>query len=181
MEYWKIGILESPASTIPVFHHSIVPLFQLYLASILLEQSHWNSLWQIKLWVWQSSQCWLSFRAASVSCERFIGSDAGSDLLGQGLLILPMIGLVAFARGALVLGIALLYVVFAVGMFASKDWARPLGIALAVVNLLLVLSVLIQGESLARAVFWIIVPVIILWRLLSPTEDPTLNVSPKAK
>ena len=107
--------------------------------------------------------------------------DAGSDLLGQGLLILPMIGLVAFARGALVLGIALLYVVFAVGMFASKDWARPLGIALAVVNLLLVLSVLIQGESLARAVFWIIVPVIILWRLLSPTEDPTLNVSPKAK
>jgi len=107
--------------------------------------------------------------------------DAGSDLLGQGLLILPMIGLVAFAKGALVLGIALLYVVFAVGMFASKDWARPLGIALAVVNLLLVLSVLIQGESLARAVFWIIVPVIILWRLLSPTEDPTLNVSPKAK
>ena len=107
--------------------------------------------------------------------------DAGSDLLGQGLLILPMIGLVAFARGALVLGIALLYVVFAVGMFASKDWARPLGIALAVVNLLLVLSVLIQSESLTRAVFWIIVPVIILWRLLSPTEDPTLNVSPKAK
>ena len=107
--------------------------------------------------------------------------DAGSDLLGQGLLILPMIGLVAFARGALVLGIALLYVVFAIGMFASKDWARPLGIALAVVNLLLVLSVLIQGESLVRAAFWIIVPVIILWYLLSPAEDPTLNVSPKAK
>jgi len=107
--------------------------------------------------------------------------DTGSDLLGQGLLILPMIGLVAFARGALVLGIALLYVVFAVGMFASKDWARPLGIALVVVNLLFVLSVLIQGESLARAVFWIIVLVIILWCLLSLTEDLTLNVSPKAK
>ena len=107
--------------------------------------------------------------------------DTGSDLLGQGLLILPMIGLVVFARGALVLGIALLYVVFAVGMFASKDWARPLGIALVVVNLLFVLSVLIQGESLARAVFWIIVLVIILWCLLSLTEDLTLNVSPKAK
>ena len=105
----------------------------------------------------------------------------GTVLVLVALTMSALIGLVAFARGALVLGIALLYVVFAVGMFASKDWARPLGIALAVVNLLLVLSVLIQGESLARAVFWIIVPVIILWRLLSPTEDPTLNVSPKAK
>jgi hypothetical protein len=107
--------------------------------------------------------------------------NAGSDLLGQGLLILPLMGMIVFARGALVIGIAVLYIVFAWGVSTRKSWARSLGIVLAVINLLLVLSVVIQGESLARAVFWAIVPVIILWYLLSPAEDPAFNVSPKAK
>jgi hypothetical protein len=107
--------------------------------------------------------------------------NAGSDLLGQGLLILPLMGIIVFARGALVIGIAVLYIVFGWGIFTRKNWARSLGISLAVVNLLLLLSVVIQGEPLARAVFWAIVPVIILWYLLSPAEDPALNVSPKAK
>jgi hypothetical protein len=101
--------------------------------------------------------------------------DVGSDLLGQGLLIVPMIGAVAFARGALVFGVSLLYVGFAVGMFISKDWGRALGIVAAVLNLLLVLSVLIQGESLARAALWVIVPVIILWVLFSPTGSNALR------
>jgi hypothetical protein len=101
--------------------------------------------------------------------------DVGSDLLGQGLLIVPMIGAVAFARGTLVFGVSLLYVGFAVGMFISKDWGRALGIVAAVLNLLLVLSVLIQGESLARAALWVIVPVIILWVLFSPTGSNALR------
>jgi hypothetical protein len=101
--------------------------------------------------------------------------DVGSDLLGQGLLILPMIGAVAFARGTLVFGVSLLYVGFAVAMFISRDWGRALGIIAAVLNLLLVLSVLIQGESLARAGLWVIVPVIILWVLFSPTERDALR------
>lgn len=93
--------------------------------------------------------------------------EAGSDLLGRGLLILPLIGVMAYARGALVAGIALLYVVFAVGVFTRKAWARSLGLTVAVVNLLLVLSVLIQGEAPVRALFWAITPVIILWYLLA--------------
>jgi hypothetical protein len=91
----------------------------------------------------------------------------GSDFLGRGLLLLPLIGVLAYARGFLVVFIALLYIVFAVGLFTYKSWAPTLGMIVAVVNVLLVLSVVIQGESLARGMFWLIVPSVILWYLLS--------------
>jgi hypothetical protein len=93
--------------------------------------------------------------------------EIGSDFLGRGLLILPLIGLAAYARGVLVAGIALLYVVFALGAFARKGWAWSLGVAVAVVNLLLVLSAVMQGESLAQGVLWLIVPLVIVWYLFS--------------
>lgn len=92
----------------------------------------------------------------------------GSDFLGQGLLLLPMMGVLAYAWGFLVISIALLYVVFAVGLFTEKSWAFSLGMIVALVNMLLVLSVVIQGESLARGVLWLIVPSVIICYLLSP-------------
>ena len=61
--------------------------------------------------------------------------EIGSDLLGRGLLILPLIGVVAYARGFLVAGIALLYVLFAFGVFVRKSWAWSLGVTVAIVNL----------------------------------------------
>jgi hypothetical protein len=91
----------------------------------------------------------------------------GSDFLGQGLLLLPMMGVLAYAWGFLVISIALLYVVFAVGLFTEKSWAFSLGMMVALVNVLLVLSVVIQGGSLAQGVFWLIVPSVIVWYLLS--------------
>jgi hypothetical protein len=91
----------------------------------------------------------------------------GSDFLGQGLLLFPVMGVLAYAWGFLVVSIALLYVVFAVGLFTDKSWAPPLGMMVALVNMLLVLSVVIQGESLARGVFWLIVPSVIVGYLLS--------------
>jgi hypothetical protein len=94
--------------------------------------------------------------------------QVGSDLMGQGLLILPLVGIVAYARGALVVGIGLLYVLFALGVFMRQGWARFFGIVAAVVNLLLVLSVVVQGESLLQALAWCIVPGVILWHLYSP-------------
>ena len=99
----------------------------------------------------------------------------GSDLMGQGLLILPLLGMLAYARGLLVAVIALLYVAFAWGVFTRRAWAWSLGLAVATVNILLVLGVLIQGESFARGLFWIIVPVIILWYCLSPTRRGALS------
>jgi hypothetical protein len=91
----------------------------------------------------------------------------GSDFLGQGLLILPALGVLAYAWGFLVISIALLYGLFAVGLFTEKSWAFSLGMMVALVNVLLVLSVVIQGESLFRGVLWLIVPSIIVCYLLS--------------
>ena len=94
--------------------------------------------------------------------------DAGSDLMGQGLLLFPLMGVVAYFRGVLVAVIALLYVLFAWGLFLGRSWARWLGILVAVVSLLLVASVVLQGEAFGRALLWAIVPVLILIYLRLP-------------
>ena len=93
--------------------------------------------------------------------------DIGTDLLGQGLLLLPAVGMVAIFRGTLIAAIALLYVVFACAALLRSAWAWGLGLVVALVNLLLALSVVIQGESPARAVLWTLVPVIMIAYLIS--------------
>ena len=99
----------------------------------------------------------------------------GSDLMGQGLLPLPLIGMMAYARGVLIAGIALLYIFFAWGLFKGHPWARPVGFIAAAVNVLLVLSVLIQGELIAQALLWLIVPVSVVWYLLAPAGRQALK------
>ena len=88
--------------------------------------------------------------------------------MGQGLLIFPLVGVLAFFRGGLVAVIAILYFVFACGALLGRSWARWLGIVVAAVTLFLIVSVVIQGESPARALVWSIVPVVMMWYLLSP-------------
>lgn len=95
--------------------------------------------------------------------------NIGADLLGQGLLILPLVGVVAFGRGGLVIVMAILYLLFAVGMVMQKSWARWLGLTVAAINILLVLNVVIQGEPVSLAVLWLIVPIVIVVYLLSPS------------
>jgi hypothetical protein len=94
--------------------------------------------------------------------------NGGADLLGQGLLILPLVGAVAFARGGLVIVLAMLYALFAVGLLLQKSWAWWLGLSVAAISILLVLNVVILGESVSRAGFWLIAPIIIAAYLLSP-------------
>jgi hypothetical protein len=101
--------------------------------------------------------------------------DVGSDLMGQGLLLFPMVGVLAFFRGGFVAVIALLYVVFACGALLGRSWARWLGIVVAIVTLLLVVSIVIQGESPVQALVWSIVPVVMIGYLLSPTGRQALN------
>ena len=101
--------------------------------------------------------------------------DVGSDLMGQGLLLLPLVGVLAFFRGGFVAVIALLYVVFACGALLGRSWARWLGIVVAIMTLLLVVSIVIQGESPVQALVWSIVPVVMIGYLLSPTGRQALN------
>ena len=95
--------------------------------------------------------------------------NIGADQFGQGLLILPLVGAVAFARGGLVIVLAMLYALFAVGLLLQKSWAWWLGLSVAAINVLLVINVVIQGESVSRAAFWLIAPIIIAAYLLSPS------------
>jgi hypothetical protein len=94
--------------------------------------------------------------------------DVGADLLGQGIILLPFVGMIAFALGALVSVLAMLYLLFAVGMLLQKSWAWWLGLIVSAINVLLVVNVVIQSESGSRAGFGLIAPIIIIAYLLSP-------------
>jgi hypothetical protein len=94
--------------------------------------------------------------------------NVDADLFGQGLLILPLVGVVAFARGGLVIVLSMLSALFAVGMLLQKSWAWWLGLIVSAISILLVLNVLILGESVSRTAFWLIVPIVIAAYLLSP-------------
>src|SRR5258705_13879810 len=58
----------------------------------------------------------------------------GVKLTGQGVLLLPMLGILTAARGGLVAIIALLYLVFAVGALRQDAWAGGVRLAAALVN-----------------------------------------------
>ena len=94
--------------------------------------------------------------------------QVGVDLLGQGLLFIPLIGLVTIGRGGLVAGVALLYTLFAIGELAGKNWAWWLGLVAALINVFLVLSLVLQGLPVIHSLVWIIVPVILLCYLFTP-------------
>ena len=118
----------------------------------------------------------LALAQAAFGVLRALGwFHTGSDLMGQGLLLLPLIGMVAYARGVLIAGIALLYIFFAWGLFKGRPWARPGGFSAAAVHVLLVLSVLIQGEPISQTVLWLIVPVIVVGYLLAPVGRQALK------
>ena len=99
----------------------------------------------------------------------------GSDLVQRGVLLLPIIGAMAFGRGALVALIAALYGLFAWGLLARRGWARPLGLTVVLVTLAMVVLALLGGESPGRAVVWAIAPVIIAVYLLAPTGRRALG------
>jgi hypothetical protein len=93
---------------------------------------------------------------------------AGADLWGEGLVIIPLMGLVAIGRGGLIAGTALLYILFAAGALAGKSWSWWMGFVAALINGFLVLNVVLQGESVMQSMIWLIVPVILLFYLFLP-------------
>jgi hypothetical protein len=53
----------------------------------------------------------------------------------------------------------------------GRPWARRFGLIAAAANLLLAVSVLIQGEFIMRTLLWCIVPAIILCYVLAQPKD----------
>jgi hypothetical protein len=71
-----------------------------------------------------------------------------------------IIAVLAVAQGLLV--------VFAWGLLAGRDWARTLGLGVAVVHLILAGLALAEGGFIARDLLWVVVPVTVVVYLLRP-------------
>jgi hypothetical protein len=91
----------------------------------------------------------------------------GVDLFGQGLLLLPMVGAMAVMRGLFISVVALLYVLFVIGGLLGRSWAWWFCLTAVIVNLLLVLSALVQGAPVAEGIVWSVIPVTLLFYLFS--------------
>ena len=107
--------------------------------------------------------------------------DIGTALLGEGLLLIPMVGMLVYGRGVIVVLLAILYLVFAFGVFSQRSWARSLGIAVSVVNLVLVLIVVVGGESIGQVMVSAMIPLIIAWYLLAPAGREALGMESEPK
>ena len=92
----------------------------------------------------------------------------GLDLSGRGVFALPILSAASFTHGMLVLVIALLYILFALGALFGQRWARGLGLGVSLVTLLVVLGYVLVGAPIIRSLLWLIVPVVLVGYLLSP-------------
>ena len=102
--------------------------------------------------------------------------EIGSDLMRRGIVLLPIIGAMAFARAGLAALLAVLYGATAWGLLAGRGWARPLDLTVALVNLALVALPLLAGETPGWALLVMVVPVILVVYLLSPTGRRALKL-----
>jgi hypothetical protein len=105
----------------------------------------------------------LAFAQALAGILRgFNWMKVGVDLFGKGLLFLPLVGTVSVLRGLFISAVALLYVLFAVGALLGTGWSRWVGLTAAIINLLLIVSVLSQGTGFREAIAWSAIPVILV-------------------
>jgi hypothetical protein len=99
----------------------------------------------------------------------------GINLSMHGVLLLPILGAVTVTRGTLVLVLALCYILFAVGAFLHQRWAWGLGLGVSLVTGLVVLSLMPKGAADLWSLLWLIVPVVLVWYLLSPVGRQELR------
>jgi hypothetical protein len=71
-----------------------------------------------------------------------------------------------------------LYILSVIGALLEKDWAWWTCLTAVVLNLVLVVSGLIQGASILQALAWSVIPVVLLFYLFS---SPKSNVAISAQ
>ena len=76
--------------------------------------------------------------------------------------------MMAEAQGGFLAALALLYMVFAVGAWRMLNWAWWVGLLVSVLSILYVVRVLLGGGSIVIGLFVLLIPLIIIWYLLSP-------------
>jgi hypothetical protein len=81
----------------------------------------------------------------------------------------PLLVMMAEAKGGVLVVLALLFLVFVVGAWRMSNWAWWVGLLASVLNTLYVVRALLGGGSIVIGLFVLIIPLIIIWYLLSPT------------
>ena len=71
--------------------------------------------------------------------------DVARQTEGKGIFIIPLTEIIVLARGWLVVLIAALYFLFAIGAFLQRRWARLLGLFLAIITMVAVLTLIPSG------------------------------------
>jgi hypothetical protein len=79
------------------------------------------------------------------------------------------VAMMGMARGWVLIALALMYFLFAAGAWQTKGWAWWVGLLVSLLSILIILNALVAGGSVEMALFWLIVPVVMLWYLLSPS------------
>jgi len=91
----------------------------------------------------------------------------GEELVRQGPIGRPLMGAVAYGRGVMIVLVVLLSFIFAAGVLLRKSSVWWCGFGAAVLNILLVLGILIDGERIAESLLWLVIPVLVIWFLFS--------------
>ena len=80
----------------------------------------------------------------------------------------PLIVMIAQAKGGLLIVLALMFLVFAVGARSMYAWAWWIGLLASVVSILYVVRIVVGGAPIVMGLFVVIIPLVIVWYLLSP-------------
>ena len=76
--------------------------------------------------------------------------------------------MMALAKGWVLIALALMYFMFAAGAWQTRVWAWWIGLLVSVLSMLTLVVVLLKEGSVVMVLFFAIVPIILLWYLLSP-------------
>lgn len=80
----------------------------------------------------------------------------------------PLIVMLAQAKGGLLVVLALMFLVFAVGARGLHAWAWWVGLLASLVSILYVVRLVVEGAPIVMGLFVVIIPLVIVWYLLSP-------------
>jgi hypothetical protein len=118
----------------------------------------------------------LTVIASLALVQGFLGALVGlvwlqvvSIFAQEGGGISSLIVMLAEVRGWALIILSLLYFLFAVGAWQTRPWAWWVGLLVPVLTILFLFGVLLRGGSIVLILVWLIIPIIMIWYLFSPT------------
>ncbi len=80
-----------------------------------------------------------------------------------------LIAMTAEVRGWSRIVLSLLYILFAVGAWQARPWAWWVGLLVSALTMITLVGNFLKGGSIVLVLVWLIIPIIMIWYLLSPT------------